>query len=124
MPLYLSESDVEGLITAGRCVPVLERCFRRMAAGAVENVPRRRLAFDDGLFAVMYAVDRELGYAGVKAYTVVAGNAAFVVSLFELAGRQARAVLEADALGQLRTGAASGVAAKHLARARRDARSA
>ena len=85
MPLYLTEADVAGLITAGEAVPVLEACFRRIAAGAVENVPRRRLALEDGSFAVMYAVDRELGYAGVKAYTVVAGKAVFAVSLFDLA---------------------------------------
>ena len=116
MPLYLSESDVENLITAGDAVPVIEACFRRMASGAVENVPRRRLELDDGAFAVMSAVDRELGYAGLKAYTAVAGKASFVVCLFELQTGTLAAVIEADALGQRRTGAASGVAAKHLAR--------
>ena len=105
-----------GLITAGEAVPVVEACFARMAAGAVENVPRRRLALDDGSFAVMYAVDRELGYAGVKAYTVVAGKAVFAVSLFDLRTGELAAVLEADTAGQRRTGAASGVAAKYLAR--------
>ena len=74
MPLYLTEADVAGLITAGEAVPVVEACFLRLAGGAVENVPRRRLSLDDGSFAVMYAVDRELGFAGVKAYTVVAGQ--------------------------------------------------
>jgi alanine dehydrogenase len=115
LPLYLSESDVEGLITAGDAVPVLEACFLRMASGSVENVPRRRLELDDGAFAVMFAVDRELGYAGVKAYPAVAGKAEFVVSLFEVQTGSLAAVIEADALGQRRTGAASGVAAKHLA---------
>ena len=116
MPLYLSESDVTGLITAGEAVPALEACFLRMASGSVENVPRRRLELDDGAFAVMSAVDRELGYAGLKAYTVTAGQAAFVVCLFELESGKLTAVIEADTLGQRRTGAASGVAAKHLAR--------
>ena len=116
MPLYLSESDVEGLLTAGEAVPVVEACFLRMASGSVENVPRRRLELDEGAFAVMSAVDRELGYAGLKAYTVVGGKAAFVVCLFELQAGTLAAVIEADALGQRRTGAASGVAAKHLAR--------
>ncbi len=116
MPLYLTEADVAGLITPGEAVPVIEACFLRMAAGAVENVPRRRLALDDGSFAVMYAVDRELGYAGVKAYTVVAGKAVFAVSLFDLRTGELAAVLEADTAGQRRTGAASGVAAKYLAR--------
>jgi alanine dehydrogenase len=121
LPLYLSETDVQALISAGDAVPVIEACFVRMAAGSVENVPRRRLELDDGAFAVMSAVDRELGYAGVKAYTAVAGKAAFVVCLFELQTGTLAAVIEADALGQRRTGAASGVAAKHLART--DARS-
>ncbi|MDX6438829.1 MAG: hypothetical protein QOF45_1412 [Gaiellaceae bacterium] len=116
MPLYLSESDVEGLIAAGEAVPVIEACFLRMAAGSVQNVPRRRLALDDGAFAVMSAVDRELGYAGLKAYTAVGGKATFVVCLFAGSGGELAAVIEADALGQRRTGAASGVAAKHLAR--------
>ncbi len=116
MPLYLSERDVESLITPGDAVPVIEACFLRMASGSVENVPRRRLALDEGAFAVMFAVDRELGYAGVKAYTAVAGKAAFVVCLFDLQTGAPVAVIEADALGQRRTGAASGVAAKHLAR--------
>jgi ornithine cyclodeaminase/alanine dehydrogenase len=116
LPLYLSESDVEGLIAAGEAVPVIEACFLRMAAGSVQNVPRRRLALDDGAFAVMSAVDRELGYAGLKAYTAVGGKATFVVCLFAGSGGELAAVIEADALGQRRTGAASGVAAKHLAR--------
>ena len=117
MPLFLSESDVEGLITAGEAVPVLEACFLRLAAGEVENVPRRRLPLDDGHFAVMSAVDTGLGYAGLKSYAVAAGTATFVVCLFEAASAKLVAVIEADALGQRRTGAASGVAAKHLARA-------
>jgi len=116
LPLYLTEADVAGLITAGEAVPVLEACFHRIATGAVENVPRRRLSLEDGSFAVMYAVDRELGYAGVKAYTVVAGRAVFAVSLFDLESGGLAAVLEADTAGQRRTGAASGVAAKYLAR--------
>jgi ornithine cyclodeaminase/alanine dehydrogenase-like protein (mu-crystallin family) len=88
-----------------------------MAAGAVEVMPRRRFAVDGGYFAVMAAADRELGVAGLKSYTVVEGKLAFVVCLFGLDDGTLRAVIEADKLGQLRTGAASGVAAKHLARA-------
>jgi alanine dehydrogenase len=116
MPLYLSEADVAGLLTAADAVPVVEECFRRLAAGAVRNKPRERLPHDDGFLAVMAAVDRELGYAGVKSYVVAAGKATFVVTLFDLTTGELAAVIEADALGQRRTGAASGVAAKHLAR--------
>jgi ornithine cyclodeaminase/alanine dehydrogenase-like protein (mu-crystallin family) len=62
----------------------------------------------------MGCVDRELGYAGLKTYAWAAGGSAFVVVLFSLDGTLV-AVIEADRLGQLRTGAASAVAARYLA---------
>src|SRR6476646_2050892 len=64
----------------------------------------------------MWAADHELGLAGVKTYASGAANSTFVVVLFETETQTAVAVIEADKMGQLRTGAASGVAAKYLAR--------
>src|SRR5688572_8641565 len=87
-----------------------------MAAGQVELMPRRRFEIEGGYFAVMAAADRGLGVAGLKSYTVVEGKLAFVVCLFDLADGSLTALIAADRLGQVRTGAASGVAAKHLAR--------
>ena len=116
VPLYLSEADVDSLITPAEAVSVLDECFRRMAAGEVENVPRRRLAVPNGFLAVMAAADSGLGFAGQKSYSVVTGAATFVVCLFSLDDGSLAAVIEADRLGQVRTGAASGVAAAHLAR--------
>jgi ornithine cyclodeaminase/alanine dehydrogenase len=116
VPLYLTEDDVASLVDPAEAVPVIEECFRRMAAGAVELMPRRRLAVDGGSFAVMAAADTALGYAGSKSYSVVDGQAGFVVCLFSLQDGSLAALLEADRLGQVRTGAASGVAAKYLAR--------
>ena len=117
MALYLSESDVDGLVSPAEMVDVVEACFRRMAAGAVENRPRYRLGLDEGGLAVMAAADLELGYAGAKVYAAFRGGARFAVLLFRATEPELVAVIEADRLGQLRTGAASGVAARHLARA-------
>ena len=116
MPLWVSEDDVAALVTPGEAVPVIEDCFRRMAAGQVELMPRRRFAVEGGYFAVMAAVDRGLGVAGLKSYLLVEGRIEFVVCLFDLADGTLTAMIAADRLGQVRTGAASGVAAKHLAR--------
>ena len=116
MPLWLSEDDVAALVTPGEAVPVIEDCFRRMAAGQVELMPRRRFPVEGGIFAVMAAADRGLGVAGLKSYVVVEGRIEFVVCLFDLAEGALTAMIAADRLGQVRTGAASGVAAKHLAR--------
>jgi alanine dehydrogenase len=116
LPLYLTETEVGELLTPADALDAAEGCFRRLAAGAIENVPRRRLRLEGGAFAVMSAVDRELGLAGVKTYTWLEGGTPFVVVLFDTDGAELAAVIEADKLGQLRTGAASGVAAKYLAR--------
>jgi len=107
---------VTSLVSPGEAIPVIEDCFRRLAAAQVELMPRRRFAVADGSFAVMAAADRGLGVAGVKSYAVAAGRVEFVVSLFDLAEASLVAMVAADRLGQVRTGAASGVAAKHLAR--------
>ena len=79
-------------------------------------MPRRRFPVEGGYFAVMAAADRGLGVAGLKSYTLVEGELAFVVCLFDLSNGSLTALIAADRLGQVRTGAASGVAAKHLAR--------
>ena len=117
MPLYLSEDDVAELLTPADAVEAIEGCFRRLTAGAVENRPRYRLRLDGGALAVMAAADLELGYAGAKVYAGFRGGARFAVLLYRTDAPELVAVLEADRLGQLRTGAASGVAARHLARA-------
>jgi alanine dehydrogenase len=116
MPLWLSEDDVASLVSPGEAIPAIEDSFRRIAAAQVELMPRRRFAVEGGVFAVMAAADRGLGVAGLKSYTAVDGKLRFVVCLFDLADGSLTAMIAADRLGQVRTGAASGVAAKHLAR--------
>src|SRR6476469_5612519 len=115
VPLYLTELDVANLLSPADAVEAIEACFLRMAGGAVENRPRYRLRLEGGALAVMAASDLELGYAGEKVYAGFPDGARFVVLLFRADEPELVAVLEADKLGQLRTGAASGVAAKHLA---------
>jgi alanine dehydrogenase len=115
--LYLTEADVHAVLTVEDALEAVEGSFRRLAAGAVANVPRRRLALQGGIFAVMAAADVELGYAGLKSYTAFGyDDVRFVVLLFETGRASLAAVIEANRLGQLRTGAASGIAARHLAR--------
>jgi alanine dehydrogenase len=114
--LFLSESDVQDLLSPADAVEAVEACFHRMATGGVRIAPRRRLELEEGRLADMAASDLELGYAGVKAYAGFSDGAAFVVALFSTERPELVAVVEADWLGRLRTGAASAVAAKHLAR--------
>jgi ornithine cyclodeaminase/alanine dehydrogenase-like protein (mu-crystallin family) len=117
VPLYLTESDVRSLLDSAAAVEAVGSCFGRMAAGEVEIAPRRRLRLPSGSLADMAASDLGLGLAGGKLYAATPEGVAFVVCLFDAEKPELVAVIEADHLGRLRTGAASGVAARHLARA-------
>jgi ornithine cyclodeaminase/alanine dehydrogenase-like protein (mu-crystallin family) len=113
--LYLTEQDVSELLSPADALDAVEGSLRRLASGAVANPARVRVPIEGGEYAVMPAVDFELGYAGMKSYVLTGTSTAFAVMLFSL-DAHLEAVIEADKLGQLRTGAASGVAARFLAR--------
>jgi ornithine cyclodeaminase/alanine dehydrogenase-like protein (mu-crystallin family) len=117
VPLYLREDDVEQLLTPEDAVEAVEGCFARIARGAIENRPRFRIGVTEGLLHVLAAADLELGVAGLKTYVGFAEGTRFVVLLFAADRPELLAVIDADRLGQLRTGAASAVAARHLAKA-------
>jgi alanine dehydrogenase len=116
VPLYLREADVEQLLSPADAVEAVEGCFARIARGTVENRPRYRVGLEDGRLHVMAAADLELRRAGVKTYVGFAEGTRFVVALFAADVPELLAVIDADRLGQVRTGAASAVAARHLAR--------
>jgi ornithine cyclodeaminase/alanine dehydrogenase-like protein (mu-crystallin family) len=116
MPLYLTEADLGDLLSPADAIQAVEGSFRRLAADEVDNHPRHRQQFDGGVLAVMSAVDSGIGLGGVKTYAVSGQGIRFVVVLFDLRTSEVAGVIEADKLGQLRTGAASGVAARFLAR--------
>jgi alanine dehydrogenase len=116
VPLYLREADVEDLLSPADAVEAVEGCFARLARGAVENRPRYRLGLEGGRLNVMGAADLDLRRAGVKTYVSFAEGARFVFALFAADTSDLLALIEADRLGQLRTGGASAVAARHLAK--------
>jgi alanine dehydrogenase len=114
--LYLTDADVAAVLTPALALEAVEGSLRRAAAGEVVDGTRRRVPLDDGTFAVMHAVDRGLGLAGVKTYAWLPGGTPFVLVLLSLERAEVEAVLEADLLGRARTAAASAVAARLLAR--------
>jgi ornithine cyclodeaminase/alanine dehydrogenase len=116
MSLYVNEQQVSELLTPADAMTAVEACFGRLARGVIDNPARVRADVPGGVFAVMPCVDHELGYAGLKSFLWLPGGTPFVVVLFSLEHARLEAVVEADALGQLRTAAASAVAAKFLAR--------
>jgi len=116
MTLLLTEADVRSLLTMPIALEIVEDSLRRQGNGELVLHPRRRIKLpDNALLHYMAAADPVRGYIGMKIYTVARGVARFVVPLFRSTTGEMAALIEADALGQIRTGAASGVATKYLA---------
>ncbi len=117
MALLLSESDVRAVLTMPIALAAVEESFLHLANGDATLHSRQRLHPKYGAYLhYMAAADSVTGYMGMKLYTSARGGLRFVVPLFLTGTGELVALLEADYLGQMRTGAASGVAAKFLAR--------
>ncbi|HXW56518.1 MAG TPA: ornithine cyclodeaminase family protein [Candidatus Cybelea sp.] len=117
MPLLLTESDVRKILTMPLALEAVENSFRAIAAGSIEVDPRRRLNIPGKSYLhYMAAGDSTAGYMGLKIYTSSRSGLRFLVPLFDAGSGDLLALVEADYLGQVRTGAASGVATKFLSR--------
>jgi ornithine cyclodeaminase/alanine dehydrogenase-like protein (mu-crystallin family) len=112
--LYLTESDVEKLADMPLAIAVCEEAFRRLAAGEADNVPRTRAIAPGIVLHSMSAAAAYLGLVGVKTYTTTRSAARFRLDLYDASGALV-AMIEADRLGQLRTGATTGVAVQAMA---------
>ena len=110
--LFLTEADVTGLLDMELALDALDEVFRARSLGKVGNEPRHRLPVGKGSLNFMAAAWAEKGIAGHKSY--VSGD--FRVMLFGTNGEGLLAVLGAGRMGQVRTGAASGIATKYMAR--------
>src|ERR1700722_16225159 len=105
--LLLSEDDVRKILTMPLAMEAVETSFHRLADKTGVSHPRQRLRLGEkGLLHYMAAADSAGGYAGLKIYTVAGGRARFIVPLFRAESGEMVALVEADYLGQMRTGAA------------------
>lgn len=108
MALFISNQDVQRLITVAECVPVLDDLFRQEARGLVENLPRRRIRFEQGGTTLMGGT-----VLGSHAHAVRHSTATL---LYNTETGKLDAVIEPGTLAWIRTGAASGVAATYMSR--------
>ncbi|MBO0726763.1 MAG: ornithine cyclodeaminase family protein [Blastocatellia bacterium] len=120
MALYLTEQDVTNLLTMEDALAAVEAVFKAQAAGDATNEPRRRLRAAGAVLQVMSGAvanfEEYKGLLGLKSYVVTRNKARFYVNLYDAESGELLALVEADKLGQMRTGAASGVATSYLAR--------
>src|SRR4029077_13451741 len=117
MTLHISEAEVPQVLTMPMALEAVEDISRKQATGEVVVHPRRRFELPSGgFFHYMAAADYTAGFLAMKQYTFVRGKMRFLVPLYEIKTGDLVAMIEADYMGHLRTGAASGIATKYLAR--------
>jgi alanine dehydrogenase len=116
MALVLRESDVRSLLSMHDTLVVLKDAFKAQAKGVVINAPRNRLILPQGVLNILAAAAPTFGVLGYKTYTAFREGVRFVILLFSVQDGQLLAIIEAEWLGAIRTGAASALATKYMAR--------
>lgn len=120
MTLYIDDDLVSASLSAREAFACVDRAFRSLAEGSGVNAIRRRSKAGDAVLNVMWALAPDEGVMGVKSYPVVRAGltqgAVLTLLVYSMESGELLAVVKADRLGQLRTGAATAVATVALAR--------
>ncbi|HRF74918.1 MAG TPA: ornithine cyclodeaminase family protein [Accumulibacter sp.] len=116
MALFLTEKDVAQLLTMSLALEAVEAAHRQLSASDACDVPRQRTRLPQTTLHLLQGALPQLDAIGYKAYTSNRSGVRFLVHLFQASTGRLRAVFEADRLGMMRTGAASGLATRWLAR--------
>jgi ornithine cyclodeaminase/alanine dehydrogenase-like protein (mu-crystallin family) len=114
--LLLTEDEVRQILSMELALEAVEDGLRKLALDEAVNVPRARAQTDHAMLNVMAAAAKSLGVMGYKVYGTSRKGANFHVGLFDGKTGALLALIQADYLGQVRTGAASGVATQYMAR--------
>jgi alanine dehydrogenase len=116
MALLLTENDVTRLLTMPEAIAAVESAFAALGTGdGTANHPRQRFFLPHGVLHHMAATLPGKGVMGTKVYTSFAEGTRFYVMLFSSDSGELLALIEGNRLGQMRTGATTGVAAKYMA---------
>jgi len=116
MAILLRESDVERLLTMPRTLELIERVHREYSTGNAIDVPRERTRLPKSALHILQGAVPSANVLGYKAYTSSKEGVRFIVYAFDAERGTLDAVVEANRLGMMRTGAAGGVAARWLSR--------
>ncbi|GAA5179288.1 ornithine cyclodeaminase family protein [Niveibacterium umoris] len=115
--LYLTEAEVAAVIDMPLALTAVESAHAALARGEAVDYPRQRVRSGKIIHHLLQGglldARRVTGY---KTYTSSRNGTRFWLHLFDADSGDALAVIEADRLGMMRTGAAGGVAARWLAR--------
>lgn len=116
MALLLTEEDVRQVLTMPMAITAVEEVLREVSLGLAVNIPRQRTRVPKGALHILQGAIESQQIMGYKAYTSTREGNRFLLYLYDSHHGNLQAVIEANYLGMMRTGAASGVASKWLSR--------
>ncbi len=114
--LWITEAEVVSMMDMAQAIRALEAGLLAEARGEAQNMTKTHVAWEKGstLHAIGAAFPKR-GFAGTKTWAHTESGATPLLIVYDSNTGALRAVIEAFALGQMRTGAASGVATRYLA---------
>ncbi len=115
-PLILDEAALAPLIDMNEAIACLEEAFRRRKHADIANIPRSRAHLPGGVLNLMAAVDGPAGFFGSKSYFASPRGVSFHFALHDLESGRLLAFMTSSKMSQVRTGAASGLAIKYMAK--------
>lgn len=123
--LIISEQDARALVSVEEAIAAVEKSFAAMACGVARNYPvvRELVGYQDAVFGVKTGCDTSAPILGLKAggywpHNLAKGltNHQSSTVLFDPETGRASALVSANYLTGVRTGAASAIATKYLSR--------
>ena len=116
MALFISNREVAQLLPMKACIDALEEAFIQWGRGSVANRPRTRIRLSGGFLHYMAAAAPEMGLLGLRTYTTFTGGGQNLFLLYDDQSGRLVCLLESGLMSTIRTGAASGLATRHMAR--------
>ena len=115
MAVTLGQEALAGVIGMKEAIDLLEVTYAHEAAGKTSVSPRLNSAFAGGWIRILFAADSQSGYCATKAYNLAEGvGVRYVVTLYRVCDGELLAIMDGRTITDLRTGAASGVAARKV----------
>lgn len=111
---YITEDEVARNLPMSDVIKDLKEALTYLNRGKARYYPRQRLEADGGILNTMPAAVDPWHIAGLKTYYASKSGARFVVTVFDTTNQKPLCVIEANKLGQLRTGALPALVSKML----------
>lgn len=115
MIAILDIAAIDGVLSMPAAIDLLEKTLAHEAGGGTSASPKFTTDFEGGHMRLLFAADSDAGYCALKAYHNIKGaGTRYVVLLYGLKDGELLALVEGRLITDLRTGAASGVAARRV----------